>query len=77
MPHRGTWEGHVQGEAVQVDSMAGGRARDVRILNWRYAAAGEPRDMETVMRGSERDGGKRSERNLARRLLYLMVTEPL
>ena len=60
MPHQGTWEGHVQGEAVQADCLPGGRARDVRILNWREAAAGEPCDAETVMHGSERDGGKRA-----------------
>src|SRR5260370_1276284 len=60
MPHQGTWEGHVQGEAVQADCLPGGRARDVRILNWRDAATGEPCDAETVMHGSERDGGKRA-----------------
>jgi hypothetical protein len=75
MPHQGAWEGHVQGEAVQADSLAGGSARDVQMLNWRKAAAGEPRELETLMRGSERDGGKRSARNLARRLLYRRVTE--
>ena len=75
MPHQGAWEGHVQGEAVQADSLAGGSARDVQMLNWRKAAAGEPRELETLMRGSERDGGKRSARNLARRLLYLRATE--
>jgi hypothetical protein len=53
MPHRGAWESHVQGEAVQADSRAGGSARDVRMLNWRTAAAGEPCDTETVMHGSE------------------------
>jgi hypothetical protein len=75
MPHRGAWESHAQGEAVQVDGLAGGSARDVHWLNWRKAATGEPCDAETVTHGSERDGGKRSERNLARRLLYLMATE--
>src|SRR5436309_15998919 len=35
MPHRGTWEGHVQDEAVQVDGVPGGSARDVHWLNWR------------------------------------------
>jgi hypothetical protein len=54
MPHQGAWEGHVQGEAVQADSSAGGSARDVQMLNWRKAAAGEPRELETLMRGSER-----------------------
>lgn len=53
MPHQGAWEGHVQGEAVQADGRAGGSARDVRRLNWRMAAAGEPRELETLMRGSE------------------------
>jgi len=62
MPHQGAWEGHVQGEAVQVDGIPGGRARDVRILNWRDAATGEPREMETLMRGSE-EGGRKSTSN--------------
>jgi len=75
MPHRGVWESHAQGEAVQVDDLAGGSARDVHSLNWRKAATREPCDAETVTHGSERGGGKRSARNLARRLLYLMVTE--
>jgi hypothetical protein len=60
MPHRGAWESHAQGEAVQADSCAGGSARDVYMLNWRMAAAGEPCDAETVTHGSERDGGKRA-----------------
>ena len=60
MPHQGAWESHAQGEAVQVDNRAGGSARDVRLLNWRKAAAGEPCDAETVTHGSERDGGKRA-----------------
>ena len=60
MPHQGAWESHTQGEAVQVDGLAGGSARDVRRLNWRKAAAGEPCDAETVTHGSERDGGKRA-----------------
>src|SRR5581483_2077511 len=30
------------------------------MLNWRKGATGEPRATETGMRGSERDGGKRS-----------------
>jgi hypothetical protein len=75
MPHQGAWEGHVQGEAVQADSRAGGSARDVLMLNWRTAAAGEPRELETLMRGSERGGEKRPARDLARRLLYFRVTE--
>jgi hypothetical protein len=75
MPHQGAWENHVQGEAVQVEDIPGGRARDVRILNWRDAAIGEPCDAETVTHGSERGGGKRAARHLARRLLYLRVTE--
>jgi len=53
LPHRGAWESHVQGEAVQADGCAGGSARDVGMLNWRTAAAGEPCDAETVMHGSE------------------------
>jgi hypothetical protein len=69
------WESHTQGEAVQVDGLARGSARDVRRLNWRKAAAGEPCDAETVTHGSERDGGKRPKGYLARRLLYLRVTE--
>jgi hypothetical protein len=60
MPHRGAWESHAQGEAVQADGCAGGSARDVRMLNWRMAVAGEPCDAETVTHGSERDGGKRA-----------------
>jgi hypothetical protein len=73
--HQGRREGRLQGEAAQGYALAGGSARDVHLLNWRKAAAGEPRELETLMRGSERDGGKRSERNLARRLLYRRVTE--
>jgi hypothetical protein len=53
MPHQGAWEGHAQGEAVQVDGLARGSARDVPMLNWRKASAGEPRETETLMRGSE------------------------
>ena len=53
MPHRGAWESHVQGEAVQVDGLAGGSARDVHLLNWRQSATGEPCDAETVTHGSE------------------------
>ncbi len=75
MPHQGAWESHAQGEAVQVNGLTGGSARDVHWLNWGKAATGEPCDAETVTHGSERDGGKRSARNLARRLLYLMATE--
>lgn len=75
MPHQGAWESHAQGEAVQVDDLARGSARDVRLLNWRKAATGEPCDAETVTHGSKRDGGKRAARNLARRLLYPQVTE--
>lgn len=60
MPHRGAWESHAQGEAVQVDGLARGSARDVRLLNWRKATTGEPCDAETVTHGSERDGGKRA-----------------
>ena len=60
MPHQGAWESHAQGEAVQVDGLAGGSARDVHLLNWRKTAAGEPCDAETVTHGSERDGGKRA-----------------
>jgi hypothetical protein len=56
MPHRGAWEGHVQGEAVQVDCFPGGSARDVHLLNLREAATGEPRAAETGMRGSGRGG---------------------
>ena len=54
MPHQGAWESHAQGEAVQVDGLAGGSARDVHLLNWRKAATGEPCDAETVTHGSER-----------------------
>ena len=60
MSHQGAWEGHVQGEAVQVDSFSRESARDVQMLNWRKGAAGELRAAETGMRGSERDGGKRA-----------------
>ena len=58
-PHQGAWEGHAQGEAAQGDRMARGSARDVRMLNQRNPASGEPRDTETVPRGSGRGGGKR------------------
>jgi hypothetical protein len=44
------------GEAAQGYGHAGGRARDVRILNWRMTDSGEPRDTETVPRGSGRGG---------------------
>jgi hypothetical protein len=47
-------------EAVQVDCLPGGSAREVHWLNWRDAATGEPCDAETVTHGSERDGGKRA-----------------
>jgi hypothetical protein len=47
-------------QAVQVDGLAGGSARDVHLLNWRKAATGEPCDAETVTHGSERGGGKRA-----------------
>jgi len=53
MSHRGAWESHVQGEAVQTESRAEGSARDVQMLNWRTVPAGEPREQETLMRGSE------------------------
>jgi len=53
MPHQGAWESHAQGEAVQVDGLARGSARDVHRLNWRKAATGEPCDAETVTHGSE------------------------
>jgi hypothetical protein len=59
-PNLRAWESHAQGEAVQVDGLAGGSARDVQWLNWRKAATGEPCDAETVTHGSERDGGKRA-----------------
>lgn len=58
--HQGRREGRLQGEAAQGDGNAGGRARDVRILSWRIADSGEPRDTETVPRGSGRGGEKRS-----------------
>jgi len=58
-PHRGAWEGHVQGEAAQGEGFVRERARDVRILNQDKPASGEPRDTETVLRGSGRGGGKR------------------
>jgi hypothetical protein len=73
--HQGAWEGHVQGEAAQEYDIAGGRARDVHILNWRNIGSGEPHDAETVPCGSGRGGEKRPERDLARRLLHGMVTE--
>src|SRR5258707_857345 len=60
MSHQGAWESHAQGEAVQVDGLTRGSARDVQRLNWRKAATGEPCDAETVTHGSERDGGKRA-----------------
>jgi hypothetical protein len=53
MPHRGAWESHAQGEAVQVDGQARASARDVHMLNRRMVATGEPCDAETVTHGSE------------------------
>src|SRR5262249_38908640 len=53
MPHRGAWESHVQGEAVQVDGLVKESARDVQLLNRCKAATGEPCDAETVTHGSE------------------------
>jgi len=69
--HQGAWEGHVQGEAAQEYGIPGGRARDVRILNWRNISSGEPHDAETVPCGSGRGGEKRLARDLARRLLHV------
>jgi hypothetical protein len=58
--HQGRREVRLQGEAAQEYGNAGGRARDVHILNWRITDSGEPRDAETVLRGSGRGGEKRS-----------------
>jgi hypothetical protein len=58
--HQGRREGRLQGEAAQEDSISGGSARDVHLLNWRNAASGEPHDAETVLCGSGRGGEKRS-----------------
>ena len=57
--HQGRREGRLQGEAAQEDSISGGSARDVHLLNWRNAASGEPHDAETVLCGSGRGGEKR------------------
>ena len=73
--HQGRREDRLQGEAAQGYGHAGGRARDVRILNWRVTGSGEPRDAETVLRGSGKGGGKRLVRDLARRLFHLKGTE--
>ena len=51
-PHQGRREGRLQGEAAQGYALARGRARDVRMLNWSKSDSGEPRDAETVLRGS-------------------------
>ena len=58
-PHQGRREGRLQGEAAQGYALAGGSARDVRMLNWNKSDSGEPRDAETVLRGSGKGGGKR------------------
>ena len=47
-PHQGRREGRLQREAAQGYGIAEGRARDVRILNWRNTGSGEPHDTETV-----------------------------
>ena len=57
--HQGAWEGHAQGEAAQEYRIAMGRARDVRILNWRNIGSGELHEAETVLCGSGRGGEKR------------------
>jgi len=57
--HQGRREGRLQGEAAQEYALARGSARDVRMLNWRKSDSGEPRDAETVPRGSGKGGGKR------------------
>ena len=75
-PHQGRREGRLQGEAAQGYALARGRARDVRMLNWSKSDSGEPRDAETVLRGSGKGGGKRLVRDLARRLFHRMATEP-
>jgi hypothetical protein len=69
-PHQGRREGRLQGEAAQEDSISGGSARDVHLLNWRNAASGEPHDAETVLCGSGRGGEKRPKRDLSHRLLH-------
>src|SRR5258708_40329046 len=74
-PHQGRREGRLQGEAAQGYALAGGRARDVRMLNWSKSDSGAPRDAETVLRGSGKGGGKRLVRDLARRLFHLRGTE--
>ncbi len=58
MSHQGAWEGHVQGEAVQADGIAGGRVRDVRILNWRKLCAGNVtrRSMQNIHRSISETG---------------------
>ena len=75
MPPQGRREGRLQGEAAQGYALAGGSARDVHLLNWRKRDSGEPRDAETVLRGSGKGGGKRLIRDLARRLFHRMATE--
>lgn len=75
-PHQGRREGRLQRETAQEYGIAGGSARDVHRLNWRNTGSGEPHDAETVPCGSGRGGEKRPERDLARRLLHGMVTEP-
>ena len=74
-PHQARREGRLQGEAAQGYALAGGSARDVRLLNWSKSDSGEPRDAETVLRGSGKGGGKRLVRDLARRLFHLTGTE--
>jgi hypothetical protein len=76
-PHRGAWEGHVQGEAAQGEGLVRERARDVRILNQDKPASGEPRDAETVLRGSGRGGRKRPGSGTSPAAYFiLMATEP-
>jgi len=77
MSHRGAWESHAQGEAVQVDGLARGSARYVRLLNRRKVATGEPCDAETVTHGSERGGGKRAARAVPRQPPILLGTSVL
>ncbi|GHO63978.1 hypothetical protein KSC_028700 [Ktedonobacter sp. SOSP1-52] len=61
---------------MQEDSLSGGSAHDVHLLNWQKATSGEPHDAETVLCGSGRGGERRPKMDLARRLLHPMGTEP-
>ncbi len=75
-PHQGRREGRLQREAAQGYGIAGGRARDVRILNWRNTGSGEPHDTETVLCGSGRGRWNRAS-NGTSPAAYFMILGPM